>query len=214
MDPAVKPRDDRASPRDDTVLFQEKKDSPFDQAKYLGQFSNCYLILEMNSELWLIDQHAFHERILFEEFTRSHKENTIARQSMLTPLLISVDPDSFSKACDYQEKILATGFEIEILKNNQIALHSYPAFLNIEKVTHIFEEMLSKFVLNEDAFHLVFATMACHSAVRAGDPLNEELALRLLKRAGDVDFYAHCPHGRPVIRKFSLKDVESWFQRI
>jgi DNA mismatch repair protein MutL len=63
-------------------------------------------------------------------------------------------------------------------------------------------------------FHVLFATMACHSAVRAGEPLDEPLVKRLLFRAENIDFYAHCPHGRPVIRKFTTKDVASWFHRI
>jgi DNA mismatch repair protein MutL len=63
-------------------------------------------------------------------------------------------------------------------------------------------------------YHLFYATLACHTAVRAGDTLNAELVQRLLQRSHDVDFFAHCPHGRPVIRKFDKKDVESWFLRI
>lgn len=203
-----------AAPAPSKVLFEEKKSSPFDQAKYLGQFLNCYLILEVNSELWLLDQHAFHERILFEELTCLHKENKIQKQPLLTPLILELNSECFSHACDYQDKIASLGFETEILKNHQIAIHSHPSFLPIGKIAPVLEEMLSQLTINDDAFHLVFATMACHSAVRSGDPLNAELALRLLQRAENVDFYAHCPHGRPVIRKFSQRDVESWFQRI
>ena len=94
---------------------------------------------------------------------------------------------------------------------------AHPLLEKANKVTKgIQEEMnLQPTQLKEqDIYHLLFATMACHNAIRAGDPLNEELVKRLLNRSNHVDFYAHCPHGRPVIRKFTNKDVSSWFQRI
>jgi DNA mismatch repair protein MutL len=66
---------------------------------------------------------------------------------------------------------------------------------------------------SDDLFHLFQATVACHSAVRSGEELHEDQVNHLLGRAADVDFAAHCPHGRPVLRKFSLQDVEAWFYR-
>lgn len=186
----------------------------FSMATYLGQFANCFLIFQIDSDLCFVDQHAFHERILFEEILLAHKSNKMAKQSFLTPLLVQLDTERYTRASDYQEKIASIGFDIELLKEQKIAIHCHPAFLKADRIEHIFTEMLGQFSLNENAFHLVFATMACHSAVRAGEPFDQELAQRLLRRAADVDFYAHCPHGRPVIRKFSKKDVESWFQRI
>jgi DNA mismatch repair protein MutL len=66
----------------------------------------------------------------------------------------------------------------------------------------------------ESVFHLMNATLACHSAVRAGDPLSDEQVRRLLLRAGEVDFFAHCPHGRPVFKRWKKKEVSEWFHRI
>lgn len=225
-----------------------QKFNPFAYANYLGQFDNCYIILEIEKELWFLDQHAFHERILYEEILSNHKASKTPRQDLLAPIIIPSQEVLSDIIMENKSKILSLGFEIEKLKNSHIAIHSFPSFLNIQKIPDIFDdiitrivavhglpqgetypifEKISKFTIgiqeelnlipsqlkDEDVFHLLFATMACHSAIRSGDPLNFELVQRLLQRACDVDFYSHCPHGRPVIRKFTSKDVSSWFLR-
>ena len=230
------------------MLFDTEKTSPFASARYLGQFRNCYLIVEISQELWVLDQHAFHERILFEEFVTSFRaEQDIPVQDLLAPVMVPIPRGLGSFLNEEQARIEALGFRYEALETSA-AVHGFPAFLPIAKVAPVFEEILVRCAalggagvaevhplvikinqmkqefselgihpssLNrEDVFHLFFATMACHSAVRAGDPLNEELVRRLLLRAGDVDFYAHCPHGRPVLRKFTNEDVARWFERL
>lgn len=232
-----------------TEIFSLPKENTFQIAKFLGQFANCYILLEINHELWVIDQHAFHERILFEEIMKSHLDNKIPKQDLISPIIIPSTANLTNIILEQKEKISSLGFDMEELKNGHIAIHSFPSFLNIQKVPEIFDEIIAKIIainglpqseahpllekankvtkgiqeeLNlqptqlkgQDVFHLLFATMACHNSVRAGDPLNEELVKRLLARSHDVDFYAHCPHGRPVIRKFTNKDISSWFQRI
>lgn len=241
------------SPFSRSILDEEKNyqplmkpSGPFSSAQFLGQYRNCYLLLEIASDLWIVDQHAFHERILFEEFINAHKD-TIPRQSLIVPLVVSLPPGLHEVITDYSEKLSELGFQVEALRNGNLAVHTFPAFLNQEKAQEIFEEVLvrtlalahistsevhpliSRIALQKESladlnlqsasleakevYHLFFATMACHSAVRSGDPLSQELVRRLLSRAGDVDFYAHCPHGRPVVRKFTEKDVSLWFQR-
>ncbi|WP_186643884.1 DNA mismatch repair endonuclease MutL [Fluviispira vulneris] len=228
-------------------LFSDIKTSIFDSAIYLGQFAHCFLLLEIAKELWVIDQHAFHERILFEELIVSHMNKKILMQQLLTPVIIPSTEIISEIIFEDKNKINNLGFEFEILKNSHIAIHSFPSFLTPQKIPEVFDEIIARILSfngipqteihpliekaqkinkeiielnmqsqsldNEKIYHLLFATIACHSAVRAGDPLNEELVKRLLGRAKDVDFYAHCPHGRPVIRKFSEKDISTWFQR-
>lgn len=221
----------------------------FSNAKYLGQYADCYLLLEMQKELWIIDQHAFHERILFEEILVNHQNHKSPKQELLAPIIIPSNAILSDIILENKDKIFKLGFEIEKLKNNHIAIHAFPSFLNTQKIPAIFDEIITRIIAihglpqgethpliekvnnvtkgiqeelqlhptqlrDEDIFHLLFATMACHSAIRAGDPLNTELVQRLLQRANAVDFFSHCPHGRPVIRKFTSKDVSAWFQRI
>ena len=204
----------------ETNLFENKHVSDeLCQSKYLGQYSNCYLLLEQNTELWIVDQHAFHERILFEEYTDQAKKNSILKQTLLTPTIVATSQNFSALALEHHTLINTLGFEFEVLTNQQLAIHSCPAFLSTNKIIETVEDLLQKLHLNEftneiQFYHLFYATMACHNAVRAGDPLNAELVQRLLNRSKQVDFFAHCPHGRPVLRKFQKKDVESWFLRI
>lgn len=212
-------RTDVTKTENDIKLFQEPDQTTFSYAKYLGQYSNCYLILEKETQLWIIDQHAFHERILFEEYVTEYAKHSISKQSLLTPVILPASQQISSVAEEYKEKINELGFEIEILTDKNIAIHTYPSFLSTHKIIATVEELLNKLIANElvdnsKFYHLFYATLACHNAVRAGDPLNTELVQRLLDRSNNVDFFAHCPHGRPVIRKFEKKDVEAWFLRI
>lgn len=188
----------------------EIQENIFDNAKYLGQFANCYLILEIKTELWVIDQHAFHERILFEEILNSHKNNKVPRQDLITPIIVPSTSNLTNIVFDQKGKIFSLGFEIEALSNGHIAIHSFPSFLNTQKVPEVFDEIIVRIIalsgipqtethpllekankvtkgikedLNlpptslegTDIFHILFATMACHNAIRAGDPSTKNL---------------------------------------
>jgi DNA mismatch repair protein MutL len=222
---------------------------PFSRATYLGQFRNCYLLLECDSELWVIDQHAFHERILFEELvSAAKKESRIARQELLTPILVPV-PRGIGELVDQEkDEWERLGFTVECLGSDKVAIHAYPTIISLDKISKTFDDILARMIAilgagtsdvhpllakasalkpelmalglhsqslaTEAVYHMLYATIACHAAVRAGEPLNAELVRRLLSRAKDVDFYAHCPHGRPVWRRFTEADVALWFARV
>ncbi len=227
----------------------ESSGGPFAKASFLGQFKNCYLLLESNSELWIIDQHAFHERILFEEFvSAAKKEGRVPQQELITPVLVPVPSGVGEVVAQEQQRWQDLGFRVETMSTNSVAIHAFPVLISPNRIVPLFEEILARMVAilgistsdvhplllrarelkpemaalglhssslsHESVYHLLYATMACHAAVRAGEPLNSELVRRLLLRAKDVDFYAHCPHGRPVWRKFTEADVALWFARV
>ncbi len=221
----------------------------FAGARYLGQHLNCYLLFETGRDLLVVDQHAFHERVLYEELSRAAEgEADLPRQEMLAPLLVPVPRSVALLARESEARFQRLGFRVEGMEDGTVAVHAVPAFLPVSRASEVFEEILSRVValselpeseihpfllrakgtrsefanlaLHErslDAravYHMLHATMACHSAVRAGDPLSEELVRRLVNRSEDVDFFAHCPHGRPVYRRLTEKDVSEWFLRI
>lgn len=203
----------------ESLLTPIKNNGIFSSLRFLNQFARCYLIFESENELWFVDQHAFHERILFEEIQQAHKTNKIAKQTLLNPFLVPVNPSFLHIYEEKMELIKSLGFEIETLREGHIAIHTIPTFLNQKYLDEIFSEISQKLAeeenLNiESIYHHCFSTMACHSAIRAGEELNEPFVQKLMNRSNDVDFFAHCPHGRPVIRKFSQNDVARWFERI
>jgi DNA mismatch repair protein MutL len=225
------------------------QDHPLFEATYLGQFRNCYLLFESKRDLLVVDQHAFHERVLFEELSlQIESSNGLARQSLLTPLVVPVPPAISDVLAEEEKNLLHLGFEIEIMANRSVALHSLPTQLDLERAASVFDDVVARLLASrgyssadahplllkarkvdqewlevgvrpanltrKELFHLHLATVACHSAVRSGDPMNPELVRRLLMRGTEVDFFAHCPHGRPVWRRWSEADVAQWFARI
>jgi DNA mismatch repair protein MutL len=227
-------------------LFENSEMDMFGGGKYLGQFLNCYLIFERGTELLIVDQHAFHERILYEEIVV--KKSPVAIQDMITPILIPVTGVIGSLVNGKIQEFKNLGFATEVLQQNEIALHSFPAFLSPSRVGEVFEEILARVIALEgvgqedhhplfekakrcqgefeslspmernleasSVFHILYATLACHSAVRSGDPLAENQVKLLLRQSQGVDFFAHCPHGRPVSKVWAKKEVEQWFLRI
>ena len=228
--------------------FTTPLEGPFQQAQFLGQFNKLYLLLQVQEELWVVDQHAFHERILYEEFMRAEQAKTYPKQELLTPEIISLPPQVDGVVEEYRTEIEELGFDFEVLANDTLSITAFPAVLRIDKIAQTFDEILCRLMalegleqsevhpllaridaqkkelhtlgLNKKSlekkslFRMIYATMACHSSLRGGDVLSTEAVHRLLNRAGDVDFFAHCPHGRPVIRRFNAKDIDSWFMRI
>lgn len=233
-----------------TARASTSSKSPLFNADYLGQFKSCYLLFQAQEDLLVVDQHAFHERILFEELAQQIEgEQGLARQSLLAPLTVPIPPAIADVLKDEEESLQRLGFEIEVLPSaRSVALHALPTQVDVSKAASLFDDVIARLLavrgfLSGDAhplfqrahrlsqewlaenvrpaslsrreiFHLHLATVACHSAVRSGDPLNPELVRRLLLRGMDVDFFAHCPHGRPVWRRWTANDVAQWFSRV
>lgn len=234
---------------DEKSALVHNVDHPLADAVYLGQYKNCYLLFEARGDLLVVDQHAFHERVLFEELSvQIEAEHGLARQSLLTPLMVPVPPSIAEVIVEEEKNLLHLGFEIELLANRSIALHSLPTQIEVNKAASLFDDVVARLLAQKgfsaadahpllqkarrmgqewldagirpanlnrkELFHLHLATVACHTAVRSGDPMNSELVRRLLMRGVEVDFFAHCPHGRPVWRRWSEADVAQWFSRI
>lgn len=242
----------RPTPAPSPVIFETiPKRGPFAGAKYLGQYAGCFLLVEAERELWVIDQHAFHERILFEELTRAFETaGGVPQQELLVPILVPFPLSLSGVVTDDSDLLRHLGFSVEVLRDEGLAVHAIPALLDAGRATSVLEEILARLValaglsvgeihpltrraaeLHPDlgdlaaaraagdlsrtaVFQHFFATIACHGAVRAGERLADEQSRRLLERAGDVDFFANCPHGRPVVRRFAEADVAAWFMRV
>jgi DNA mismatch repair protein MutL len=224
--------------------------SPLGHAQYLGQFKNCYLLFESQEDLLVVDQHAFHERVLFEELSEQIEgEHGLGRQLLLAPLTVPIPSAIAAVLSEEEQSLLRLGFEIEVLPSaRSVALHALPTQVELGRATELFDDIIARLLAvrqfeaadahpllqrsqrlsqewleagvrpaqlsRREIFHLHLATVACHSAVRSGDPMSPELVRRLLLRGAHVDFFAHCPHGRPVWRRWTAKDVAQWFSRI
>lgn len=197
----------------------EEEAIPWDLLKYIGCYSRCYLLFEGEQHLLAVDQHAFHERILFEKLLQD-KDLLITTQPLLVPEVVDVS----TQTCDFLVRNIQflhdSGFQIKRCGDNAVEVFAVPSILTGKSFELLFEDLAKPInqgaegdFLGSALSHHTLATLACHSAVRAGEELSIEEIKILIKDARSVDFYHNCPHGRRVFRWFSKPTVEAWFDR-
>ena len=195
----------------------------FANLDYIGQLHATYLICAGDNELVIVDQHAAHERITFERLRQSHGTRQVARQRLLFPIPIEIDEDSL--AAVRGGSALGTlddlGFEVEDFGPKTLLLRAVPDLLKKVDPKPLLVDVIAGLTSDEPAdgratgsdiakagFDHVFATMACHGALRGGDVVSREEAVALLAQLDEVDLRSHCPHGRPVLLRMPLGEIE------
>jgi DNA mismatch repair protein MutL len=188
----------------------------FGGLEYIGQLRQTYLVCEGPSELVLVDQHAAHERILFERLRTAHRQRAVVRQRLLFPIPIELDEAATAAAREGAtvEALAGLGFEVEAFGPNTMLLRAVPDLLKEVDPKPLLRDVLHRVAegdslrLAEENFEHIFATMACHGALRAGDGVSREAVLTLLAQLDGVDLHSHCPHGRPVLLRMSIAEIE------
>jgi DNA mismatch repair protein MutL len=188
----------------------------FGSLEYVGQVHRTYLICESREELVIVDQHAAHERVTFERLRHSHRQHQVVRQRLLFPIPIDIDEQSMAAVREGAtlEALGQLGFEIEDFGPLTLLLRAVPDLLKKVDPKPLLLDLIAGLASDEpghDAqvgFDKVFATMACHGALRAGDVVSREQALALLVQLDAVDLRSHCPHGRPVLLRMPVGEIE------
>lgn len=191
-------------------------------ARIIGQVFNTYLLLEGDDKLMLIDQHAAHERILFEELreARRREQEGSAVQLLLTPLNLRFSPLEMEKALHYAEEIRKMGFDFEEFSDNSLILRGVPKefsnkSLDPERAFRmIVEESCAKGLNEDERLDEKLHTVACKAAVKAHDILSYQEMQVLIQRLLTLEDPFHCPHGRPVVIRFTRDELEKYFSRI
>lgn len=194
------------------------------RARLIGQVFNTYLLLEEGDDFLLIDQHAAHERILYEKLLRHQEDNRGKKnpsQPLLTPLQIRTSALEREALLDRKEEIESMGFDFEAFSDSSFVLRAVPQSLGREPVIQaeaafrtIIELALDpNFDFSRQEAELMHS-MACKAAVKAHDILSYDEMCELLKQLQGLQDPYHCPHGRPVILRLSRKDIEKMFRRI
>jgi len=191
----------------------------FGALNYIGQIHRTYLVCEANDALVLIDQHAAHERVVYGRLKAAHDRRQIPRQRLLFPIPIEVG--EVAAAAATHDVLEALGFEVTPHAPGVVMLHALPEPLKDADPKPLLREVLAELAEGtpisggdlERVDHLL-ATVACHSVVRAGDALGRPAALALLAQLDEVDLRSHCPHGRPVMLRMPLSEIERRFGRV
>jgi DNA mismatch repair protein MutL len=188
---------------------------------YIGQLHRTYLVCESAGELVLVDQHAAHERVAYARLVLAHGRREVRRQRLLFPLPIEVDETAAAVVEGAGRAALdALGFEVERAGERTIRLRAVPEMLKDADPKPLLRDVLGQLADGTptdetlEGIDHVLATMACHSVVRAGDVLGRSEAQGLLAQLDGVDLRSHCPHGRPVLLRLPLAEIERRFGRI
>jgi DNA mismatch repair protein MutL len=186
----------------------------------LGQFRNTFIIAADDDGLAIIDQHVAHERILFEQISERLTERPLESQRLLTPIVLDLDPGAHQALVGHREALHRLGFDVEDFGGSSLRVAAVPAIL--EWTTS--EEALRAVVSDLDglapgagvhvALRQMAATMACHAAVKANDPLTREKMQYLLDELRRTAHSSVCPHGRPVVLRLTRREIEKSFERI
>ncbi|MDD7402174.1 MAG: DNA mismatch repair endonuclease MutL [Eubacteriales bacterium] len=191
-------------------------------ARIIGQVFNTYLLLESGPDLLMIDQHAAHERILYEQLRADRRSSSlrIPSQPLLQPLSLKFSPLELSHALDQADEIRKMGFDFEEFGQDCLVLRALPvefshAGLNPERVFRAIIEEAGQTRLDEEGrLDEILHTTACKAAVKAHDILSFNEMKQLIHDLLKLEDPFHCPHGRPVILRLSAKDIEKFFNRI
>lgn len=199
---------------------QRAKQQKIDPASlvYRGVLFETYLIFERGDVAYFVDQHAAHERLIYEKLKNKCEEQTPLSQPMLMPYILNVNAQEFSFLVSQFEALRALGFDIDEFGGTSVKVSSVPLDLFGMNLEAFFREVLSSMeslraIRLADIVRDKLATMACKAAVKGGERLTEEEAKRLLSDM-DGDMGLKCPHGRPAVIQRTKSEFEKLFKRI
>ena len=188
--------------------------------KPLGQIRESFILAVNPQGLWIIDQHVAHERILFEKICKQRLAESPERQQLLMPLIVELTPGQMAVFAEISEELNRNGFEVEPFGSRTIAVKTTAAGVTAENVEHLLHEILEQFEREEQSLNLdgirtrIAASIACHAAIKINMPLEQNKMQWLLTELAKTDCPMSCPHGRPVVLRYSVKDIQRAFKRI
>jgi DNA mismatch repair protein MutL len=188
--------------------------------KPLGQLRDSFILAVNEEGLWIVDQHVAHERVLFERVLRERNVEKIQRQRLLMPLLIDLLPAQMVAFASIARELEANGFEVEPFGPRTIAIKAAPVGLEGPELERMLMEVLEQADPREQAENLeaartrIAASIACHAAIKVNTPLDPARMEWLLAELAKTAHPTSCPHGRPIVLRYSWKDIQRAFQRI
>ncbi len=203
-------------------LFEEKLLSVQNRSRYriIGQVFDTYWMIQFEDKLFIIDQHAAHEKVKYERLMKQFHEKNVVSQRLMPPIIVSLTGQEESVLHTYEDAFAQLGFEIEAFGGNEYALRSVPVDLygcsERELFLAVLDE-LSQETGNRGSFQVIeekIASMSCKAAVKGNNRLSFKEAEELIDELLTLDNPYNCPHGRPTIITMTETDLEKKFKRI
>jgi DNA mismatch repair protein MutL len=184
-----------------------------------AQLNDTFIIAETEDALVIVDQHAAHERLVYERLKQSFANGGLSRQLLLIPEVVELDAESADRLCAAAQDLERLGLVVEPFGAAAIIVREVPALLGQGNIKGLLRDLADEFaegegglVVSERLDH-VLSTMACHGSVRAGRRLNTTEMNALLRDMEGTPFSGQCNHGRPTYVELKLADIEKLFQR-
>lgn len=197
-------------------------------AERVLQVHNSYLVTQDAHGVVIIDQHALHERVMFEKLSARVGAGTLESQRLLMPVVVGASPGAVGRLAELKPVLETLGVVAEAIGPASVAVHAFPSFLIEKKVEpgEFLGDLLERAeaeptaagalppaTRREELLHEVLDMMACKAAVKAGDSLSDPEIAELLRLRDDVERSSNCPHGRPTAIRLSIRDIERSFGR-
>jgi DNA mismatch repair protein MutL len=221
-----------ATPQQFTESFRESAAQQLDESwpstgaesivdlKPLGQVNSSFIVAVNGEGLWIVDQHVAHERVLFEQHLRARREGAVNGQRMLMPLVTELSPRQIVIFEQIAEELRANGFEVETMGPRSVAIQAAPVGVSADDTEKLLRQILDGIERENQAISMeslqakIAASTACHAAIKVNMPLDQTKMEWLLGELAKTECPMSCPHGRPVVLRYPLREIEKAFKRI
>ncbi len=193
---------------------------PISSLRPLGQVRDSFIVAVAGDGLWIIDQHVAHERVLFERILKQRAASGVEGQRLLMPLVVELTPAQEAVFSELADELRRNGFEVEPFGARTIAVKTAPAGVDASDVERLLHEVLDQCQREEQATNLeavrtrIAASIACHAAIKVNMPLDGNKMEWLVRELARTECPMTCPHGRPVLLRYSFEEIQRAFKRI
>ncbi|MCI0449558.1 MAG: DNA mismatch repair endonuclease MutL [Chlorobi bacterium] len=199
-------------------IYKDSSSDSLVSKSEIWQFQKKYIMYQLDSTLMIIDQHAAHERILYEQAIDRLNSNANLSQQLLIPIYVELNPVDYEVVKSLEKELKALGFDIELLSKRKVKISGIPSDVRIGDEGKILKELIDQYKeydvkLNLEKRDNLAKSYACKHAIKAGDYLTEGEMLNLIDKLFSVKMPYVCPHGRPTIVKISMDELDKMFAR-
>jgi DNA mismatch repair protein MutL len=186
----------------------------------LGQVQESFIVATNPAGLWIVDQHAAHERVLFDQHVRMRQEKKVSVQRLLMPIILELRAEQQVTYQEIAEELAANGFEVEPFGQRTIAIKAAPAETRADDVGDLMREILDnarqegRTVSLDLLRNKIAASVSCHAAIKVNMSLDKNKMDWLLQTLAKTECPMTCPHGRPTVLRYGMKDLQKAFKRI
>lgn len=209
---------DDNSPAEKSVIISKSESRPFEfkDLVYRGSVFNSYVIMEDSESMYLIDQHAAHERIFYEKLVHQYNSENHLMQPLLAPFVVQVSPSVYNMERGWMNDVARMGYDIEDFGDNTFVIRGIPSFMSMSEADSFIRTYMDNISDIKQSNPIIdkLIVRSCKSAVKANNRLSEHEIMALIRELSECENPFCCPHGRPTFIKITKYEIERTFRRV